>query len=66
MKITKKSFENLAKLTYLWNRPKNQNCMYEEMASRVNYGNACYYFVQSLLSLRLQSNNIQETEYLGS
>jgi hypothetical protein len=43
MNLTKKSPENLAKLTYLVNWMKNQNCMYEEMNSRVNYGNACYH-----------------------
>ena len=66
MKINKKTFENLEKLTYLWNRPKNKNCTCEEMTSRVNYGNACYHFVQRLSTLRLQSKNIQETEYLVS
>jgi hypothetical protein len=37
--------------------------MNEEIKSRLNLGNACYYSVQSLLSSRLLSRNIKDKIY---
>jgi hypothetical protein len=37
----------------------NQNCIYEEIKSRLNSGNACSHSVQNLLSSRLLSKNIK-------
>jgi hypothetical protein len=35
----------------------DQNCIHEEIRSRLNSGNACYHTVQKLLSFRLLSRN---------
>jgi hypothetical protein len=40
-----------------------QNCMHEEIKSRLNSGNACYHSVQSLLSSRLLSGNVKVKIY---
>jgi hypothetical protein len=37
----------------------NQNCIQEEIKSRLNSGNACYHSVQSLLSSRLLFRNVK-------
>ena len=37
----------------------NQNSIQEEIKSRLNSGNACYYSVQNLLSSRLLSKNVK-------
>jgi hypothetical protein len=36
-----------------------ENCMNEEIKSRLNSGNACYHSVQSLLSSHLLSRNVK-------
>jgi hypothetical protein len=36
-----------------------QNCIHEEIRSRVNSGNACYHAVQNLLSSHLLSRNVK-------
>jgi hypothetical protein len=56
MKIASKSFEGVAKFEYLGTTLTDQNCMQEEIKSRLNSGNACYHSVQSLLSFRLSRN----------
>jgi hypothetical protein len=49
----------VAKYKYLETKLTDQNCIREEVKSRLNSGNACYHSVQSLLSSRLLSRNIK-------
>jgi hypothetical protein len=53
IKIVNRSFEVVAKFKYLVTTLTDQNCMQEEIKSRLNLGNACYHLVQSLLSVSL-------------
>jgi hypothetical protein len=43
---------------YLGTTLTDQNCIQEEMKSRLNLGNACYHSVQNLLSSRILSKNV--------
>jgi hypothetical protein len=53
-----RSFENEAHLKYL-GTVINQNLIQEEIKKRFNSDNACYHFVQKILSSRLLSKNIK-------
>jgi hypothetical protein len=53
IRIANESFENMAEFKYLGTAPINQNDIHDEIKSRLNVGNACYYSVQNLLSSRL-------------
>jgi hypothetical protein len=58
IKIVNRSLEDVAKFKYLGTTLTDLNCMYEEIKSRLNSGNACDRLVQSLLSSCLISRNI--------
>jgi hypothetical protein len=63
MKVTNRSFEDVTKSKYFGTTLIDQNCMHEEIRSRLNSGNACYHSVQSLLFFRLLSRKLKVKIY---
>jgi hypothetical protein len=59
IKIGNRCFKNVAQFRYLGTTITNQNLIQKEIKRRFNSGNACYYSVQNILSLRLLSKNIK-------
>jgi hypothetical protein len=59
IRIANESFENVEKSKYLGTTLTYQNDIRDEIKSRLNSGNACYYSVQNLLSSCLISKNLK-------
>jgi hypothetical protein len=51
------------KFKYLGTTLTDQNCMNEEMMSRINLDNDCYHSIQTLLSSHLLSRNVKIKNY---
>jgi hypothetical protein len=64
IKIVNRSFDDVRKFKYLGTTLTDQNYMHEEIKSRLSSGNACYHSVQSLLSCRMLSRNL-ESKYIN-
>jgi hypothetical protein len=59
IRIANESFVNVAKFTCLGMTLTNQNGIYDEIKSRLNSRNACYYSVRNILSSCLTSKNLK-------
>jgi len=59
VRIDNSTFEMVEEFKYLGTNLTNQNCMAEEIKSRLRSGNACYNSVQNLWSSRLLSKNVK-------
>jgi hypothetical protein len=51
IKIANGRLEDVAKFKHLGSTLTDQNCMHEEIESRINSGNACYHSVSSEYSV---------------
>ena len=59
VKIDNSSIERVEEFKYLGPTLTDQNSIQEEIKSRLQLGNACYYSVQNLLSSRLLYKNLK-------
>jgi len=64
VRIDNSFIERVEVFKYLGTTLTNQNSIQEEIKSRLKLGNACYYSVQNLLSLRLLSKNLKTKIYI--
>jgi hypothetical protein len=53
IRIANESFERVAKFKYFGTTLASQNDIRDEIKSRLNLGNACYYSIQNLFSSHL-------------
>jgi hypothetical protein len=63
VKVGNKSVEKVKEFRYLGKTLADQNCIHEEMKSRLKSGNACYNSVQNLLPSSLLSKNLKTKIY---
>jgi hypothetical protein len=63
IRVANKSFEKVSYFKYLGSTLTDQNCIHEEITSRLNSGNVCYHAVQNLLTSRLLSINVKINIY---
>ena len=63
-KIDNNSIERVEEFTYLGTTLTNKNSIQEEIKSRLQAGNACYYSVQNLLSSSLLSKKLKIKIYI--
>ena len=59
LKVDNSSIERVELFKYVGTTFINQNSIQEEIKSRLEWGNDCYYSVQNLLSSRLLSKNLK-------
>jgi hypothetical protein len=59
IRIANELFEKVTKFKYLGMTLTNQNDIHDEIKSRLNSGNACYYSAQTLLPSHLISKNLK-------
>jgi hypothetical protein len=59
IRVANKSFENVEKFKCFGSTLRDQNCIHEEIRSRLNSGNASYHAVQNLLFSRLLYRNVK-------
>jgi hypothetical protein len=63
MKNDNSSLERVEKFKYLGTTLTNKNSIQEEIKSRLNLRNACYYSAQNLLSSSLLTKNLKDKIY---